>query len=164
MGLFGWVSSGGAAAAEPANNQLAGSGHSFAEVLAALRADLEHLAGFDPLEREQPVRVAFRAYLAGARMTPPYYPHPSEIVRAARATAQRECRRCGTFVPDAAWRATLELSGYTGPVAVDADAGNRTCARCLYEQRKAERWADRVIAEDDERRRPSRPPLGLRVG
>ena len=94
-------------------------------------------------------------------MTAPYYPHPSEIVWAAKATAARECRRCGTFVSDAAWRAMLELSGYSGPVGVDA--GLRSCARCLHEQRKAERWADRVIAEDDERRRPSRPPLGLRV-
>jgi hypothetical protein len=96
-------------------------------------------------------------------MTAPYYPHSSDIIRATRATADRECRRCGTFVSDAAWRAMLELSGYTGPVGVDADAGHRTCARCLHEQRKAERWADRVIAEDDERRRPSRPPIGLRV-
>jgi hypothetical protein len=53
------VSSGGAATAEPATNQLAGTGHSFAQVLAALHADLEHLAGFDSLEREQSVRVAF---------------------------------------------------------------------------------------------------------
>jgi hypothetical protein len=44
------------------------------------------------------------------------------------------------------------------------DAGLRTCARCLRKQREADRWADRLIAEDDERRRPSRPPLGLRVG
>lgn len=59
VGLSEWVSSGGAAIAEAATNQLAGSGHSFAEVLAALRADLEHLAGFDRLERDRPVRVAF---------------------------------------------------------------------------------------------------------
>jgi hypothetical protein len=59
VGLFDWVSSGGAATAEAATNQLTGSGHSFAKVLAALRADLEHLAGFDPLERDRPVRVAF---------------------------------------------------------------------------------------------------------
>jgi chromosome segregation ATPase len=59
VGLFHWASSGGAATAEPATNQLSGGGHSFAEVLAALRADLEHLANFDSLERERPVRVAF---------------------------------------------------------------------------------------------------------
>jgi hypothetical protein len=59
VGLFGWVTSGGAGLAEPATNRLAGTGHSFAEVLAALHADLEHLAGFDSLERDQPVRVAF---------------------------------------------------------------------------------------------------------
>lgn len=57
VGLFHWASSGGVATPEAATNQLAGTGHSFAEVLAALHADLEHLAGFDPLEREQPVRV-----------------------------------------------------------------------------------------------------------
>ena len=59
VGLSGWVSSGGAATAEPATNELAGAGHSFAEVLAALHADLEHLPGFDSLERGQSVRVAF---------------------------------------------------------------------------------------------------------
>lgn len=61
VGLFGWVSSGGQASAQPATNMLAGSsgGLGFADVLAALRADLEHLAGFDSLERETPVRVAF---------------------------------------------------------------------------------------------------------
>jgi chromosome segregation ATPase len=59
VGLFEWVSSGGASTAEPATNQLAGSGHSFAEVLAALRADLEHLVSFDPHERDGPARVAF---------------------------------------------------------------------------------------------------------
>lgn len=58
VGLSGWVSSGGQASAEAATNQLAGTGQSFAEVIAELRADLEHLAGFDSLERERPVRVA----------------------------------------------------------------------------------------------------------
>jgi hypothetical protein len=74
---------------------------------------------------------------------PAYYPTPSEIIRAARATAERECRRCGEYVPDAAWRAVLELSGYRVNGRVRVDAGLRTCARCLHEQRKAERWADR---------------------
>jgi len=61
VGLFGWVSSGGQASAQPATNMLAGSsgGLRFADVLAALRADLEHLVSFDSLERERPVRVAF---------------------------------------------------------------------------------------------------------
>jgi hypothetical protein len=81
-----------------------------------------------------------------------------------KATAERECRRCGEYVPDAAWRAVLELSGYRVNGRVRVDAGLRTCARCLHEQRKAERWADRVIAENDERRWPCRPPLGLKVG
>lgn len=61
VGLFGWASSGGQASAEPATNRLAGStgGRGFVQVMEVLRADLEHLAGFDSLEREQPVRVAF---------------------------------------------------------------------------------------------------------
>ena len=44
---------------EPATNRLAGTGHSFAEVLAELRADLEHLTGFDATERDTLVRIAF---------------------------------------------------------------------------------------------------------
>jgi hypothetical protein len=59
VGLSGWVLSGGAATAEPATNQLADTGHSFAEVLAALRADLEHLGSFDATERDTPVRIAY---------------------------------------------------------------------------------------------------------
>jgi flagellar hook-length control protein FliK len=59
VGLNEWVSSGGAAAGEPANERLAGDGSlGFSQVLAALRADLEHLTYFDSMERETPVRVA----------------------------------------------------------------------------------------------------------
>jgi hypothetical protein len=59
VGLNAWVSSGGAAAGEPANDRLAGDGAlGFSQVLAALRADLEHLTYFDSLERETPVRTA----------------------------------------------------------------------------------------------------------
>jgi chromosome segregation ATPase len=59
VGLNEWVSSGGAAAGEPANERLAGDGSlGFSQVLAALRADLEHLTYFDGLERETPMRVA----------------------------------------------------------------------------------------------------------
>jgi hypothetical protein len=59
VGLNIWVASGGAAAGEPANDRLAGSGAlGFSQVLAALRADLEHLTYFDSLEREQPVHLA----------------------------------------------------------------------------------------------------------
>jgi hypothetical protein len=59
-GLSAWVISGGAAAGEPANDRLSGDsgGLGFTQVLAALRADLEHLTYFDPIERETPVRVA----------------------------------------------------------------------------------------------------------
>jgi hypothetical protein len=59
VGLNAWVTSGGAAAGEPANDRLAGDGSlGFTQVMAALRADLEHLTYFDSLEREAPVRVA----------------------------------------------------------------------------------------------------------
>jgi DNA repair exonuclease SbcCD ATPase subunit len=59
-GLSAWVISEGAAAGEPANDRLSGDsgGLGFTQVLAALRADLEHLTYFDPVERETPVRVA----------------------------------------------------------------------------------------------------------
>jgi uncharacterized protein YukE len=59
VGLNGWVTSGGAAAGEPANDRLAGDGSlGFTQVLTALRADLEHLTYFDPIERETPGRIA----------------------------------------------------------------------------------------------------------
>jgi hypothetical protein len=59
VGLNAWVTSGGAPAGEPANDRLPGDGSlGFAQVLAALRADLEHLTYFDSLERERPVRLA----------------------------------------------------------------------------------------------------------
>jgi hypothetical protein len=58
-GLSAWVISGGAAAGEPARDRLAGDGSlGFTQVLKALRADLEHLTYFDPIERETPVRIA----------------------------------------------------------------------------------------------------------
>jgi hypothetical protein len=37
----------------------AAGGLGFADVLAALRGDLEHLGSFDATERDRPVRVAF---------------------------------------------------------------------------------------------------------
>jgi hypothetical protein len=59
VGLNAWVSSGGAAFGEPANDRLAGDGSlGFSQVMAALRADLEHLTYFDSLERERPVHLA----------------------------------------------------------------------------------------------------------
>jgi hypothetical protein len=55
-----WVSSGGASFAEAANDRLAGGGSlGFGEVLAALRADLEHLTYFDHTEGDQPRRLAW---------------------------------------------------------------------------------------------------------
>jgi hypothetical protein len=60
VGLSAWVASGGAATGEPANDRLSGDsgGLGFTQVLQALRADLEHLTYFDPIERARPVRVA----------------------------------------------------------------------------------------------------------
>jgi hypothetical protein len=60
VGLSAWVISGGAAAGEPANDRLSGDsgGLGFSQVLAALRADLEHLTYFDPIERAVPMRPA----------------------------------------------------------------------------------------------------------
>lgn len=71
---------------------------------------------------------------------------------------ERECRTCRAVVSDAEHGTICELAGLTPFMD-----GPRRCARCIREQRKADRWADRIIADDDERRRPSRPPLGLRV-
>jgi len=71
---------------------------------------------------------------------------------------ERGCLTCGAVVADAEHRTICELVGIT-PVM----HGPRRCARCIREQREADRWANRVIAEEEERRRPSRPPIGLRV-
>lgn len=71
---------------------------------------------------------------------------------------ERECLMCRAVVADAEHRAICELAGIAPLMH-----GPRLCARCVRKQREADRWADRVIAEDDERRRPSRPPIGLRV-
>jgi uncharacterized protein YukE len=52
VGLNEWVVSGGVAAAEPANERLAGDGSlGFTQVLQALRADLKHLTYFDSRAR-----------------------------------------------------------------------------------------------------------------
>jgi hypothetical protein len=58
--LAEWVSSCGASFAEAANDRLSGGGSlGFGEVLAALRADLEHLTHFDSTEGDQPHRIAW---------------------------------------------------------------------------------------------------------
>jgi uncharacterized protein (UPF0335 family) len=58
--LAEWVSSGGAHFAEAANDRLSGDGSlGFGQVLAALRADLEHLTHFDSTDAEQPRRIAW---------------------------------------------------------------------------------------------------------
>ena len=71
---------------------------------------------------------------------------------------ERECLMCRAVVSDAEHRTICELVGIAPLMH-----GPRVCAPCVRKQREADRWADRVIAEDDERRRPSRPPIGLRV-
>lgn len=71
---------------------------------------------------------------------------------------ERECLMCRAVVPDAEHRTICEIAGIAPLMR-----GPRLCARCVRKQREADRWADRVIAEDDERRRLSRPPIGLRV-
>ena len=43
------------------------------------------------------------------------------------------------------------------------DTGFRICAKCVRRQKEANRYAARLAAEDDERRRSSRPPIGLRL-
>jgi hypothetical protein len=59
VGLFEWVSAGGSATAEPANDRLSGNGAlGFSQVVAALREDLSTIAGHDALDRERPVRTA----------------------------------------------------------------------------------------------------------
>jgi len=72
---------------------------------------------------------------------------------------ERKCRTCRAVVSDAEHRTICELAG----VKPFMDAELRTCARCIREQREADRWANRLIAEHEERQRPSRPPIGLRV-
>jgi hypothetical protein len=58
--LCEWVSSGGAATADAANDRLSGDGAlGFNEVVMALRADLEHLALYDSTEGDVPRRIAF---------------------------------------------------------------------------------------------------------
>ena len=72
---------------------------------------------------------------------------------------ERKCLMCSDVVSDAEHRTICELAGIAPLMH-----GPRLCAPCIREQREAERSADRVIAEDDERRWPSRPPLELGVG
>ena len=74
---------------------------------------------------------------------------------AAIRAIDSECRICHTVVPDPEWRAVCELSG----LPVGRDPGMRSCARCLRQQREA----NAAIARENERRVPSRPPIGLRV-
>ena len=57
VGLTQWVSSGGAAHAEPANDRLSGSGGSFTQTVQALREDLDAIAAQDVLDHVEPRRL-----------------------------------------------------------------------------------------------------------
>jgi hypothetical protein len=88
----------------------------------------------------------------------PYFPSATEIRVALEAAERAECRRCHTPVLDAEWKTVCVMSG----IAPAADPGMRTCAKCLREQREANSRAAERAREQDARRLPSRPPLGLR--
>ena len=53
----------------------------------------------------------------------------------------------------------IELAG----IPAYRDVGLRICAKCVRRQQEANRYVARVAAEDDERRRSSRPPISLRL-
>jgi 5-methylcytosine-specific restriction endonuclease McrA len=69
---------------------------------------------------------------------------------------RESCRLCTALVSDEAWRTTPTLAG----LPLGSDAGMRTCARCLRQQREA----DAAIARASKQRVPSRPPLGASGG
>jgi hypothetical protein len=74
---------------------------------------------------------------------------------AIRLRIDAECRLCRSVVSDPEWRAVCELSG----LSAYRDPGMRTCAKCVRRGREA----NAAIAKENERRIPSRPPIGLRV-
>ena len=92
-----------------------------------------------------------------------YGRHPSSPVRliwaAARAAGEQACRRCGDIVSDPEHATICELAG----IPARMDTGFRIWAKCVRRQREANRYAATLAAEDDERRRSSRPPIGLRL-
>lgn len=62
-------------------------------------------------------------------------------------------------VSDAEWATICDLAG----IPAGRDVGLRICAECVRRQKEANRYAARLAAEDDDRRRSSRPPIGLRL-
>jgi hypothetical protein len=68
---------------------------------------------------------------------------------------RESCRLCKALVSDEAWRAQLTLAG----LPLGSDAGMRTCAKCVRQQREA----NAAFTRENQRRIPSRPPIGLRV-
>jgi hypothetical protein len=82
--------------------------------------------------------------------------HHDHFATGLRQKLEREsCRLCKALVSDEEWRTTLTFAG----LPLGSDAGLRTCAHCLRQQREA----DAAIARESKQRVPSRPPLGLRV-
>jgi hypothetical protein len=78
-----------------------------------------------------------------------------QLEAAIRRAIESECRLCHALVPDLEWRTLCELWG----VPARRDPGMRTCARCVRQEREA----NAAFAKENQRRIPSRPPIGLRV-
>jgi hypothetical protein len=72
-----------------------------------------------------------------------------------RRRIDAECRLCRAVVSDPEWRTLCELWG----LPAYRDPGMRTCARCVRQQREA----NAAFTRENQRRIPSRPPIGLRV-
>jgi hypothetical protein len=89
-----------------------------------------------------------------------YPSSPDQLIWAAKREAEGQaCRRCGDVVSDPEWATICRLAG----IPAYRDVGLCICAKFVRRQQEANRYAARVAAEDDERRRSSRPPIGLRL-
>jgi hypothetical protein len=78
-----------------------------------------------------------------------------QLEAAIRRAIESECRLCHALVPDLEWRTLCELRG----LPAHRDPGMRLCAKCVRQQREA----NTAFARENQRRIPSRPPIGLRV-
>ena len=84
-------------------------------------------------------------------------PYKAAAQYALAAEFDRQCRVCRrAVVTDEAWRATTTLLG----LSYGVDTGMRSCAMCVA---KAQKVRDQE-RERRERLKPTRPPLGLRIG
>jgi hypothetical protein len=86
-------------------------------------------------------------------------PTGAPIATAIRRRVESECRLCHAVVSDPEWRTLCELWG----LPAYRDPGLRICARCVRRQQEANRQAAEAKAREDEKRRLSPPPIGLRV-